>query len=102
MAAASNGVGIDLPEMGTHVAQQVPSTGLTYEWYPDCLRLRVCDGHMAKALVSMTSWMVTWNLKGFVETFPEVRSLCDGKPRDDAVQGVGWYEFDKLGPESPF
>ena len=94
---------IDLRHMGqivkeTVAKEYIENREVATSWFPNCLKLRVCDQATMTPPVSVTNWMITWNLHDFVKTYPQVtwKRKPGGKYADSRVQEVQWFDFDKL------
>ena len=66
---------IDLRHMGqivkeTVAKEYIENREVATSWFPNCLKLRVCDQATMTPPVSVTNWMITWNLHDFVKTYP--------------------------------
>ena len=65
---------IDLRHMGqivkeTVAKEYIENREVATSWFPNCLKLRVCDQATMTPPVSVTNWMITWNLHDFVKTY---------------------------------
>ena len=74
---------IDLRHMGqivkeTVAKEYIENREVATSWFPNCLKLRVCDQATMTPPVSVTNWMITWNLHDFVKTYQAGRRASTG------------------------